>query len=104
MVAERRRGSVYDAFVSVRLTHKYAETVDGVDLSAAKVGDYLRLSAREAALLVSEGWAVPCAPPASPPQVKGQIGHFLVAPGVSLPEHDRALCRWLQRPADQMAV
>jgi hypothetical protein len=60
MVAERRRGPASDAFVSVRLTHKYAEAIDGVDLSHANVGDYLHVSSREASLLISEGWAVAC--------------------------------------------
>jgi hypothetical protein len=43
----------------VRLTQKYAEKLDGVDLSDADVGDRLPLSPREAELLVAEGWAEP---------------------------------------------
>ena len=58
MVIDRRRGAGADAFVSVRLTHKYADAIDGVDLSKVNIGDDLRLPAREAVLLVAEGWAV----------------------------------------------
>lgn len=43
----------------VQLTQKYAEMLDGVDLSDADVGDRLPLSPREAELLVAEGWAEP---------------------------------------------
>jgi hypothetical protein len=42
----------------VRLTRKLAECVDGVDLSEHREGDVLTLSAREAELLIAEGWAV----------------------------------------------
>jgi hypothetical protein len=61
MVTERRRGPASDDFVNVRLTHKYADIIDGVDLSQVTVGDELRLPSREAALLISENWAVPSA-------------------------------------------
>jgi hypothetical protein len=43
----------------VRLTHKYAEAIDGVDLSGRDVGDRLPLPPREARLLIAEGWAEP---------------------------------------------
>ena len=42
----------------VRLTRKLAEMIDGVDLSANQVGDVLELNAREASLLVAEGWGI----------------------------------------------
>jgi hypothetical protein len=58
MLIERRRGPASDAFMSVRLTHKYADAIDGVDLSDVQVGDHLRLPSREATLLIVEGWAV----------------------------------------------
>jgi hypothetical protein len=45
--------------VSVRLTRKYAEAIDGVDLSRADVGDQLALSRRDAEVLIAEGWAEP---------------------------------------------
>jgi hypothetical protein len=45
---------------SVRLTRKYAEKIDGVDLSRNKVGDTLDVSVREARMLIAEGWAAPC--------------------------------------------
>ena len=84
MVIDRRRGAAADAFISVRLTHKYAEAIDGVDLSHVDIGDDVRLPLREAALLVAEGWAVQSAPglnaerrrPRStpPPCVCGHVG------------------------------
>lgn len=46
--------------VPVRLTRKYSEVIDGVDLSHSKVGDRLHLPEREASLLIAEGWATPC--------------------------------------------
>lgn len=45
--------------MSVRLTRKYAEAIDGVDLSGADVGDRLSLSHRDAGMLIAEGWAEP---------------------------------------------
>ena len=41
----------------VRLTHKYAEMIDDVDLSGCQVGDTLQLRAQDASLLIAEGWA-----------------------------------------------
>ncbi len=41
----------------VKLIKKFAEQIDGVDLAPHHVGDYLFLSAQEAALLIAEGWA-----------------------------------------------
>ncbi len=61
MLAERRRGPASDEIVSVRLTRKHAESLDGVDLSGFNVGDRLELAFREATLLIAEGWAVPWA-------------------------------------------
>ena len=43
--------------LSVRLTRKYAEAIDGVDLSGADVGDQLALPQRDAEMLIAEGWA-----------------------------------------------
>ena len=45
--------------VSVRLIKKFAKVIDGVDLAAARIGDVLTLTHRDAALLLAEGWAVP---------------------------------------------
>ncbi len=44
----------------MRLTRKYSEVIDDVDLSGSKVGDRLRLSERDARMLIAEGWATPC--------------------------------------------
>jgi hypothetical protein len=43
--------------VTVRLTRKYAAMIDGISLENASVGDHLALSAREAGVLIAEGWA-----------------------------------------------
>jgi hypothetical protein len=45
---------------AVRLTRKYAEAIDGVDLSGHQVGDLLDLPVRDARMLIAEGWAAPC--------------------------------------------
>jgi len=45
----------------VHLTHKYAEAIDGIDLSRREVGDRLPLSSRDARMLIAEGWAEPVA-------------------------------------------
>jgi hypothetical protein len=130
MVAERRRGPTSDAFVLVRLTRKYAETIDGVDLSHTKVGDYLRLSSREASLLLSEGWAVACAEPADASfglissarrQTQSEVavtasgravgaekprlmGFATAASNIDLSEQDRPLYRWFHGPPAQIVV
>jgi hypothetical protein len=43
--------------VRVRLTRKFADFIDGVDLRKVKSGDALDLSPEEARLLIAEGWA-----------------------------------------------
>ena len=48
-----------DPLTSVRLTRKFAEAIDGIDLSRNQVGDRLRVSHREARMLIAEGWALP---------------------------------------------
>jgi hypothetical protein len=49
-------------FASVELTRKYAEAIDGIDLSQCKVGDLLRLHPDAARVLIAEGWASPVEP------------------------------------------
>ena len=41
----------------VRLTRKYADMIDGVDLTEAHVGDQLELPQHDAEVLIAEGWA-----------------------------------------------
>ena len=41
----------------VRLVKKLAEQIDGIDLTRHRVGDFLLVSQRAAALLIAEGWA-----------------------------------------------
>lgn len=45
--------------LSVRLTRKFAEFIDGVNLTDVKVGDRLDLSQHDAEVLIAEGWAEP---------------------------------------------
>jgi hypothetical protein len=45
--------------MKVRLTRKYAERIDGIDLVGRKPGDVLDLSPWEAGVIVAEEWAVP---------------------------------------------
>jgi len=47
--------------MKVRLTRKFAELIDGIDLSRAKQGDTLELSPHDALMLIAEGWAAPVA-------------------------------------------
>jgi hypothetical protein len=51
-------GALSDEVVSVRLLRKFAESIDGVNLQDAVVGDRLDLSPRDAYILIAEGWAV----------------------------------------------
>jgi hypothetical protein len=46
-----------DEVTCVRLTRKYANAIDGVDLRNAHVGDRLDLSPHDAEVLIAEGWA-----------------------------------------------
>lgn len=43
--------------VKVRLTRKFAQMINGIDLSSARPGEELELSPHEADLLIAEGWA-----------------------------------------------
>jgi hypothetical protein len=43
----------------VRLTRKFANMINGIDLSRARTGEEMLVSARDAEILVAEGWAVP---------------------------------------------
>ena len=43
--------------MKVKLVRKYANVLNGIDLSHVRVGDVLELSGYHAALLVGEGWA-----------------------------------------------
>ena len=45
--------------MKVWLIRKYAERIDGVDLSGRHVGDRIDLPQIEAELLVAEQWALP---------------------------------------------
>ena len=45
--------------MKVRLTQKYADQIDGIDLSAHRVGDVIDLPPREADLIIAENWAHP---------------------------------------------
>lgn len=43
----------------IRLTRKFAELIDGIDLSRRRVGDVIDIPIHDARMLIAEGWAVP---------------------------------------------
>jgi hypothetical protein len=43
--------------VKVRLTRKFANILNGIDLSHVRAGEDVELEAREAQMLIAEGWA-----------------------------------------------
>ena len=54
--------------VRVRLTRKFADLIDGIDLSQRRQGDLIDLTSAEARILLLEGWAT--APDAPGPKKK----------------------------------
>ena len=46
----------------VQLIRKFADVINGIDLTDARVGDIVNVKAHEAAILVMEGWAREVAP------------------------------------------
>ena len=44
--------------MKIRLTRKYSQQLNGIDLTHAHEGDTLDLPSREADMLMAEGWAV----------------------------------------------
>jgi hypothetical protein len=55
----RSTGGRPDEITPVRLTRKYADVLNGVNLQGHDVGDRLPLPPRDAQLLIAEGWADP---------------------------------------------
>jgi hypothetical protein len=45
--------------MKVRLTRKFSNLLNGIDLSHFQKGDTLELPARDAEMLLAEGWAEP---------------------------------------------
>ena len=45
--------------MKVRLTKKYAEQINGIDLHGRDIGDVLELPPEKARLVVAEEWAIP---------------------------------------------
>lgn len=43
--------------IRIRLTRKFAQLLNGVDVSRWRVGDIIDLPRRDAELLLAEGWA-----------------------------------------------
>ena len=43
----------------VRLTKKFANCLNGVDLTHARVGSLMAVSERDGEMLIAEGWAIP---------------------------------------------
>jgi hypothetical protein len=53
----------------VLLIRKFAQMINGIDLSSVSTGDEIDLTPREADMLIAEGWAAPVravAPDAEP--------------------------------------
>ena len=44
--------------MKIRLTRKFADLINGIDLSKAHTGETLDLSPHDAQMLMAEGWAV----------------------------------------------
>jgi hypothetical protein len=63
--------------VKVRLTRKYADTLNGIDLSNVHAGEEILLSQGDAEILIAEGWAAPIVEahdrPAATPRGKRKI-------------------------------
>lgn len=59
---ERRKAREKTRVCPVRLTRKFAEAIDDIDLRGREVGDRLPLRSRDARLLIAEGWAEPVPP------------------------------------------
>ena len=45
--------------MKVRLTRKFADQIDGIDLGGYAPGDLMELSPEQARLIVAEEWAIP---------------------------------------------
>jgi hypothetical protein len=52
-------GTLQLSAMHVRLVRKFANCLDGIDISHVEVGDVIELPASDAILLIAEGWAVP---------------------------------------------
>jgi hypothetical protein len=59
MVPQYNRMTTVPHRMLVRLMHKYAEKIDGVDLKGCAPGDLLEVSQSEGRLLLAEQWAIP---------------------------------------------
>jgi hypothetical protein len=51
------RWSTVSGMTRIRLTRKFAERIDGIDLSQRRTGEIMDVSSRDARLLMAEGWA-----------------------------------------------
>ena len=52
----------------VKLIRKFANAINGIDLTNVRAGDVIDLKAHHAALLVAEGWAEELGPERSRPR------------------------------------
>jgi hypothetical protein len=53
----RNRMPVGPGAMRIRLKRKFAESINGIDLSHVRAGEMLDVSPRDADILVAEGWA-----------------------------------------------
>ena len=72
-----------DCRMRVRLTKKFAEMIDGIDLSAHHPGDILDVTRSEARLLIAEGWA---ARERGGPAVDHRRNYASAAPAPAVPQ------------------
>ena len=58
----------------IRLTKKFANVLNGVDLTHASVGRLMTVSDRDGEMLIAEGWAIPHFRARTVPNLRGQAG------------------------------
>ena len=58
----------------IRLTKKFANVLNGVDLTQASVGRLMTVSDRDGEMLIAEGWAVPHFRARTVPNPQAQAG------------------------------
>ncbi len=56
------------SYISVRLTRKLADRLNGFDLSGYEVGETLQVPSYVGLMLIGEGWAVPDDVPGTAPR------------------------------------
>ena len=71
--------------VRVRLVRKFAEMIDGVDLSQRSAGQTFRIPIDDARLLIAEGWAVSAEPQSRREETNPKERTLLAADSLQVP-------------------